>query len=195
MTEQDTLTFAKTQFFHPNIRIAVRSDLPAMEWGTEFKHFRAVYANAFARMQQGNTIIWIAETDLHGLIGQVFVQLVCDRPELADGWQRAYLYSFRIKPEFRNQGLGTEMVKTIETFLLERQFNRLTLNVAKDNPDAQRLYDRLGFKIVANEPGVWSYPDESGVWHTQTEPSWRMEKLLRRPTEQVKVGPPPSSSI
>ena len=114
--------------------------------------------------------------------------MVCDRPELADGWQRAYLYSFRIKPEFRNQGLGTEMIRVIENYLLAKQFSRLTLNVARDNPDARRLYNRLGFQIVAEEPGVWSYPDELGVWHTVQEPSWRMEKLLLPPNSQVRIS-------
>jgi len=163
------------------IRPAVHSDLLEMEWNGEFKHFRVLYSNAFARMQQGKSMIWVAETTLHGLIGQVFVQLICDRPELADGWQRAYLYSFRIKPEFRDHGLGSQMVRAVEDYLLQHKFSRLTLNVARDNPNAQRLYRRLGFQIVAEEPGVWSYPDEQGVWHTVQEPSWRMEKILSLP--------------
>lgn len=160
------------------IRPAVKSDLPALEWEGEFRHFRILYNNAYARMLQGTSMIWIAEQTGTGLIGQVFLQLVSDRPELADGWQRAYLYSFRIKPEYRNQGLGSKMVAVLEEFLIERLFSRVTLNVARDNHDAIRLYKRLGYQIVAEEPGVWSFPDESGKWHTVQEPSWRMEKLL-----------------
>lgn len=179
MVEQVCSTLLQSEFIRPVIRPAVRSDLLEMEWGEEFRHFRVVYANAFARMQQGTSMIWVAETQTHGLIGQVFVQLVCDRPELADGWQRAYLYSFRIKQEFRNHGLGSQMVGVIEDYLLERQFSRLTLNVARDNPDALRLYKRLGFQIVAEEPGIWSFPDDKGIWHTQQEPSWRMEKMIK----------------
>jgi ribosomal protein S18 acetylase RimI-like enzyme len=170
----------------PNIRPAVRSDLLDMEWNGEYKHFRVLYANAFARMQQGNSMIWVAETGMHGLIGQVFVQLICDRPELADGWQRAYLYSFRIKPEFRNHGLGTQMVRVVEDFLIQKQYTRLTLNVSRDNLNALRLYKRLGFQIVAEEPGIWSYPDDQGDWHTVQEPSWRMEKIIALPKSASK---------
>ncbi len=162
------------------IRLATRADLIPMEWDGEFKHFRNVYANAFARMQKGTSMIWVSEIPGIGLIGQVFIQLVCDRPELADGWQRAYLYSFRIKPQFRNHGLGSQMVNVIEDFLLARHYSRLTLNVARDNTNAIRLYKRLGFQIVAEEPGVWSFPDDQNIWHTIREPSWRMEKLLTR---------------
>jgi ribosomal protein S18 acetylase RimI-like enzyme len=160
------------------IRLATKSDLIGLEWEGEFKHFRNVYANAFTRMQQGTSMIWIAEIAGVGLIGQVFVQLICDRPELADGWQRAYLYSFRIKPQFRGLGLGTKIVKVIEDFLISHRYSRLTLNVAQDNVNAIRLYRRLGFQIVGEESGVWSYPDEKNVWQTVREPSWRMEKLL-----------------
>jgi ribosomal protein S18 acetylase RimI-like enzyme len=160
------------------IRPARKSDLPALEWDGEFKHFRTVFANAYERMVQGTSMIWIADHVKAGLIGQVFVQLVSDRPELSDGWQRAYLYSFRIKPAYRNHGLGTKMVKVVENSLLARKFSRVTLNVARDNPGAIRLYKRLGYQIVAEEPGVWSFPDDEGKWHTITEPSWRMEKII-----------------
>lgn len=163
------------------IRLATKADLLALEWEGQYRHFRNVYASAFARMQKGTTLIWVAEIPGMGHIGQVFIQLISDRPELADGWQRAYLYSFRIKPEFRSHGLGTLMEKAIEDFLLSRRYTRLTLNVARDNPDAIRLYKRLGFQIVAEEPGIWSYPDDKNVWHTLREPSWRMEKLLNPP--------------
>ncbi|MHC1740733.1 MAG: GNAT family N-acetyltransferase [Anaerolineaceae bacterium] len=188
MVEQVVSSTSTIGFTRPTIRLATRTDLLDLEWGGEFRHFRVLYANAYARQQQGTSGIWVAETNLHGLIGQVFVQFMCDRPELADGWQRAYLYSFRIKPEFRNHGLGTEMIRVIEEFLLHRQFTRLTLNVARDNPDARRLYNRLGFHIVAEEPGIWSYPDDEGVWHTVQEPSWRMEKVLTKPNSQVTVS-------
>lgn len=176
-------TVSTTQNFNLSdviIRSVVEEDLPALEWNGEFKHFRLVYANAYARMVEGISRIWIAELADVGLVGQVFLQLVSDRPELADGWQRAYLYAFRIKPPFRNQGLGSKMVRFVEDFLRSQQFTHLTLNVAKVNHDAIRLYRRLGFQIAAEEPGFWSYPDETGTWQSVHEPSWRMEKSIRR---------------
>ena len=74
-----------------NIRSANASDLPALEWDGEFAHFRRVYADAFQRMANGKTIIWVADLPGTGIIGQVFIQLTCDREELADGMRRAYL--------------------------------------------------------------------------------------------------------
>ena len=188
MAEQVTSPSELIEIPDVKIRLAERSDLLDLEWNGEFRHFRIVYANAFTRQLQGTSCIWIAECGLFGLLGQVFIQLLSDRPELADGFQRAYLHSFRIKLQFRNQGLGTRMVDVVESDLQKRQFSRLTLNVAKSNQDAMRLYHRLGFQIVADEPGIWSYPDDKGIWHNMHEPSWRMEKLLN-PTTSPKIEP------
>lgn len=162
------------------IRKMIESDLPELEWDGEFLHFRNLYRGVYERMSRGSVMAWVAEDPGKGVIGQVFLQLDCDRPELADGWRRAYLYSFRIKPQYRNLGLGTRMLTVLENYLRERHFTRVTLNVARDNPDAIRLYKRCDFQIVAEEPGIWSYHDHNGKLQTVEEPSWRMEKLLNR---------------
>lgn len=155
-----------------------KEDLPALEWGGEFRHFRRVYADAFERAQLGYCLLWVADLPEKGIIAQVFIQLICNRKELADGVKRAYLYSFRVHPNFRSQGLGSRMVHHVEQDLIRRGFQFLTLNVAKDNLDALRLYLRLGFHIVAEEPGVWSYVDDKGIRQLVEEPAWRMEKRL-----------------
>ncbi|MCE1253419.1 MAG: GNAT family N-acetyltransferase [Anaerolineae bacterium] len=161
-----------------SIRQIRKPDLPGLEWGGEYKHFRRIYADAYQRVLKGLSLIWVAELHPVGLIGQLFIQLNCDRPELADGVYKAYMYAFRIRETFRSRGLGTLMMKTIESDLKRRSFSVLTLNVAKDNPRAQELYKRLGFVVTSDEPGIWSYPDDKGIWHQVHEPAWRMEKTL-----------------
>jgi len=160
------------------IRPMEETDLPEMEWDGEYRHFRRVYRDAFQRMQRRQSIIWVASLPTATLIGQVFIQFFCDRPELADGISRAYLYSFRVRTPYRGQGLGTRMMDVVEADLRRRRFEYVTLNVARDNPRAQQLYIRRGYYVVAPEPGVWSYPDETGVWRRVEEPAWRMEKFL-----------------
>ena len=160
------------------VRHAREEDLNAMEWEGEFTYFRRVYADAFQRMERGYSALWVAEMADIGLIGQVFIQMTCDRPELADGIDRAYLYSFRVRDAYRSQGVGSKMMEVVEEDLRQRGFAFVTLNVARDNPRAQQLYIKRGYHVVATEPGVWSYPDDKGVWHNVEEPAWRMEKLL-----------------
>ena len=160
------------------VRPMVKSDLPALEWEGEFIHFRRVFEDVYSKVEKGLAKSWVAVTDQAYMVGQVFLQLSSDRHELADGWNRAYLYSFRIRPQFQNKGIGTRMYAEIEKTLQQMDYKRITLNVARDNEAAIRLYTRLGFQIVAEEPGVWSFPDHTGKWRTYTEPSWRMEKRL-----------------
>jgi ribosomal protein S18 acetylase RimI-like enzyme len=154
------------------------ADLPALEWDGEYTHFRRVYADAYKRMQAGYAVLWVAELPVEGIIGQVFIQLNCERPELADGQERAYLYSFRVRKSFQGQGIGSRIMDIVENDLRRRGYTYVTLNVARDNPRAQQLYVRRGYYVVAPEPGIWSYPDHNGVWRQVHEPAWRMEKLL-----------------
>jgi ribosomal protein S18 acetylase RimI-like enzyme len=173
------------------IRLLVSADLPALEWEGKYTHFRRIYAEAFERTKAGRSLIWVADYPGPGrqngmnIIGQVFVQLICDRPELADGAQRAYIYAFRIRPAYRNGGLGAKMMAVTEADLYQRGFHTVTLNVAQDNPGGMRLYQRLGYQVVSADPGRWSYPDENGIWRQVEEPAWRMEKSLKSPLSNV----------
>lgn len=160
------------------IRQATQSDLPALEWNGEYTHFRLLYRDIFQSSQHGEAILWVAELPETGIIGQLFVQLISSRKELADGFQRAYIYGFRMKSEYRGYGLGTYMLKYVEIDLVNRGFQIAVLNVARENEDARLLYERQGYQVVAAEPGQWSYLDENGNRRWVNEPAWRMEKIL-----------------
>lgn len=160
------------------IRRAKKKDLVGLEWNGEYTHFRRLYADTYMMVEQGKAVIWIAEIDGSGLIGQCFVSLKGTRPELADGIIKAYIYGFRVQEQFRNQGIGTRIMYTIEDDLKKRGFRQVTLNVGKDNQDARRFYDRLGYKMAGDDPGQWSYIDDKGKRRDMNEPAWRMVKDL-----------------
>jgi len=177
-----------TWFPNLNIRLIRKSDLPALEWEGEFSHFRRLFAEAYQSAMLGRAVLWLAEIEGLELIGQLFVQLSSGRPELADGSYRAYIYGFRIKPSYRGQGVGSRLLEVAEADLIERSYSRVTLNVGRDNPDARRLYERSGYKVVAAEPGRWFYLDQYGKRREVHEPSWRMEKTLhKKPSLTKKV--------
>jgi ribosomal protein S18 acetylase RimI-like enzyme len=160
------------------IRRLRQVDLPDLEWDGEYTRFRKLYQSALERSQMGQSVLWVAEHQGRGVIGQLFIQLDSDVTELADGVTRAYLYAFRIRPEYRCEGLGSFMMELSESDLIRRSFSVITLNVTQDNLDAIRLYERRGYHITGPDAGEWSFPDHEGVWHTVKEPSWRMEKIL-----------------
>lgn len=160
------------------IRLLEENDLPELEWDGEYTHFRRLYREIYKSTRLGKALMWGVELQGEGLIGQVFVQYHSARLELANGIDRAYIYSFRVKPAYRNQGIGTRLLNTVEIDLLEKKFEWATLNVARDNPKALRFYTRNGYRKVADEPGYWTYQDETGRTHEVLEPAWRMQKSL-----------------
>ncbi|HBX69685.1 MAG TPA: hypothetical protein DEH25_09990 [Chloroflexi bacterium] len=161
------------------IRTIKYEDLPDLEWDGEYTHFRRLYASAYQNQQKGDAILWVAELPEAGIIGQAFVQLVGSRPDLADGFMRAYIYSVRVRTPYQNLGIGTRIMRTAEESLIELGFSYATLNVNKDNLDARRLYERLGYLVTGEEAGNWSYIDHRGRQKFVHEPAWRMQKKLR----------------
>jgi len=55
--------------------------------------------------------------------------------------------SMAVKPEFRNKGIGTDMMKVIVSYYKNLGIKYLSLSVDKANK-ALRLYQRLGYEII-----------------------------------------------
>lgn len=111
-----------------------------------------------------------------GVVGQIFVQLggaFAGQP-LTSG----YLYAFRVRPEYRNMGLGTALVAEAEAFLKQKGVTQVVIAVAKDNPPALRLYERLGYSRFGEDPGQWSYIDDRGKIQDIVEPAFLLAKPL-----------------
>jgi ribosomal protein S18 acetylase RimI-like enzyme len=159
------------------IRKLREHDLPALEWEGRYQHFRRLYRHALAEARRGRRVLLVAE--LAGqIVGQIFVQLDSRRAELADGRHAGYLYAFRVRPDFRNQGIGTQLLLEAESSLRGRGFRRAVIAVARDNLAAQRLYEAMGYHRFAEDPGEWSYLDHEGRMRSVSEPAYMLEKPL-----------------
>ncbi len=161
------------------IRPGRRTDLPQMEWDGEFTHLRKIYANTYERSRAGLARIWVAEIPDQDVIGQVLLQLKSNREDLADGVKHAYLFSFRIKPQFRGQGLGALLLTAAENDVLQKDFAEMTLIVSKENVRAIQFYSRHGYRIFASESGEWMYRDHKNLRHKVIDPGWKMIKFLK----------------
>jgi ribosomal protein S18 acetylase RimI-like enzyme len=148
------------------IRQARQSDLPALEWEGEFIHFRRLYYDVFQQTQRGEALMWLAELAGIGLVRT-----------------RAYMHAFRVRPQYRAKGIGSLLLLNAEADLEKRGYRFICLNVGRENQGARRLYERYGYRVVAAEPGDWSYLDHHGVRQLVHEPAWRMEKDLRNKQE------------
>jgi ribosomal protein S18 acetylase RimI-like enzyme len=161
-------------------RHITEADLEPLEWDGEYTHFRRQFESVYRDYLNGAAIPWVVALEETGeIIGQVFVLLMSRlRPELADGKMRAYLFSIRVKTPYRSKGIGARLMDVVEEDLRGSSYNTATLNVARDNPGAQRFYIRRGYRIVSPEPGKWSFIDHLGQRRYVDEPAWRMEKTL-----------------
>jgi len=159
------------------IRRANERDLPELEWEGRYQHFRRLYRHALAEANRGRRVLLVADVEGR-IVGQVFVQLTSARAELADGSHSGYLYAFRVRPEFRNQGIGTQLLLEAEAVLRGQGFERAVIAVARDNHRAMRLYQSLGYSEFAQDPGEWSYVDHEGKMRFVSEPAFMLEKRL-----------------
>ena len=159
------------------IRTATEADLPKLEWGGQFRHFRDLFRRTFEEQRAGRRLMLIA--DVAGYpVGQVFIQLSSTDRSFADGRNRGYLYSLRVMEPFQRHRVGTRLLTAAEALLRQRGYSWAVIAAAKDNPGARRLYERLGYRAFKEDPGEWQYTDPEGQVHTVVEPCWVMEKRI-----------------
>lgn len=157
------------------LRAAVQEDLPKLEWYGQYSHFRNLFRRAYREQQIGHRLMLVADCN-NFPIGHLFIQFI----ERDDGGERrAYLYSFRVMEMFRGQGIGTRLMQEAETIIGQRGYSRVTISVAKANSDARRLYERLGYRVFAQDEGHWRYVDHRGATRSVHEPCWMLHKQIQ----------------
>ena len=104
----------------------------------------------YDHITSGNAVFWTVD-DNGELIGELYAFLNLDDRDFADGKDRAYLCAFRIRKQYRGQGLGTALMKAALEDMKNRGFKTVTIGVNKDEPENIRLYERLGFSERVKE--------------------------------------------
>lgn len=99
----------------------------------------------YQNITSGNADFWTLEHDGE-LIGELYAfrNIEADH-DFADGSSTAYLCAFRIRKEYRGQGLGSKLMQTILADLKSAGFQRATIGVGPEEEQNIRLYHRLGF--------------------------------------------------
>jgi ribosomal protein S18 acetylase RimI-like enzyme len=162
------------------IRLMRETDLPSIEWGEEYIRYRKVYRDVYRNFLAGRSILWIAETEKDGIVGQVF--LTQKNPHELFDPEHPYmlLSSFRVKPAFRNLGLGTLLLKACEIAAGDRGIQRIFLNCARSNQRSRAFYERNGYSVFRDDPGRWSYIDHLGQLREEIDPAWTMVKVVNQ---------------
>ena len=89
------------------------------------------------------------------------------RPVIADETEAGeyYIDSLGVLPSFRNQGVGTQLLRHIIAAAFAAGHHRVGLIVDHDNPRAERVYHSIGFRRVG-EKDFLGHP----MWHMQIKP-------------------------
>jgi ribosomal protein S18 acetylase RimI-like enzyme len=150
------------------IRHAQQTDLRKLEWFGLLTPVRDHIENAYARAQQGNIIFLVA--DLNGFpIGQVWVEI----HESA-----GLIQALRVLKPLQNMGIGTRLIYAVERALVERELHTAEIHVELNNPDAKRLYERLGYSVIGDKILRWSYTRPDGEPQQVEDHVWVLRKML-----------------
>jgi len=156
------------------LRVATAQDLPQLEWYGQYRHFRNLFRRTYREQQAGRRLMLLAEAN-NFPVGYIFIQF---KEYPSHYTNRAYFYSFRVMDMFQRQGIGTLLMQEAEALAVDHGLRRATIAVAKENTDARRLYERLGYSIFDEDDGNWSYVDHRGRICYVSESCWLLEKYL-----------------
>ena len=146
----------------PVIRIATKRDLPALV--AAFGQ-RMLFTDRIGRTRQhaGELLVaWVAGEP----VGDVY--LWCEpleEPELRAAFPGVPLLNhLEVAAGWRDRGVGTALIRAVESAAVRRGHRRLLLGVTPENARAKRLYRRLGYTRWPGSPIVsrWTEPDGRG---------------------------------
>ena len=100
-----------------------------------------VYVSHFG--EQKSDICYVAEVR-NRIIGAVWVRIMNDYGHIDD---KTPSFAVSILKQYRNRGIGTELMKRMLTALKERGYKQASLAVQKENY-AVKMYRKVGFEII-----------------------------------------------
>ncbi len=67
-----------------------------------------------------------------------------------------YIQNISVSAAARGEGIGSKLLIALENDAKQQNINALWLDVAFDNPNAKRLYERMGFETVSKHSILFS---------------------------------------
>ena len=118
----------------------------------------------YKNIASGNAVFWTVDHDGE-LIGELYVFLdIKEDRDFADGKTTAYLCAFRVKKEYRSQGLGSSMMAAALDDLKARGYSRATIGVSEE--DNRKMYMHMGF---TDEVKICYYDPCAMDWNMEPE--------------------------
>lgn len=109
------------------------------------------------KAKKGDRIVYGAEAN-GKIVGTVQLVFRGEKEFYADGKKRAHIHHTRVLGEWRGKGVGSELMRQVETEAKKKGFREITLGVEETNEDAIRFYEELGYREF-----MWEKGDEGEV--------------------------------
>ncbi len=133
------------------IRDITKKDLTDLLWDKNFKKLEKYEAKNFQRFLEAKLLWLVAENTKP--IGQIKAKIETE----------AVIFAIRVHPEEQGKGIGSKLILEMENLLKNKGFFEVFISVHVDNPKAQKLYERLGYKIGKQDViEEWEYADDDG---------------------------------
>ena len=141
----------------PAVRPARQDDLAAL---VDALGQETHYVDRLDRQRRGLGVLLAAWLDGVPVGGVYLWQQDAEEPEIRECLPGVPLLNhLEVLPEWRNQGIGTKLLVEAERWIAATGADRVALAVTVDNPDAERLYRRLGYVRWCHPP-VTCYSEE-----------------------------------
>ena len=72
-----------------------------------------------------------------------------------DPEQYVYLDDLSVTEAYRDRGVGTALIRRAEAYWKQLGLPHIIFHVEKSNENAQRLYERLGFRVLRDDGHRW----------------------------------------
>lgn len=144
-----------------SVRPAAGTDIPALvALEQSFPPEDRFPTRTWRRLLKGNALAYAAVSDKEIVGAAVYL--------FRAGTKVARLYSLTVSPDWRGRGIASALLQAGEQDAAARGCDRARLEVRQSNTTAIRLYERHGFRVMAQLPSY--YPDG--------ETAARMEKPI-----------------
>lgn len=103
-------------------------------------------------LKDTTTCGWLAQQDQGEVtipVGFILARAVLDEAEIL---------TFSVNPEARRQGIGRQLLLSLQNFLRQEKISKLYLEVAETNEGAIDLYRSAGFKKISCRPDYYISP-------------------------------------
>ena len=109
-------------------------------------------------IKNGNRLVYIYKIN-DEFIGEGALVLRTDDPDYTIPEKRVYVSRMIVRKDYRNRGIGSDILKFLIRKAKEMGFSEMTIGVDKDNVNALHLYRKFGFTEV-----LFDGADEQGEY-------------------------------